>query len=183
MHKKILNILIIFLLIFSILNFFKINFNNNFSFTINVYSEDFFSDVPPDHWAYQAILYLYQHNLIKGFPDNTFRGDKPMTRYEMAYLIYNMLMELKKNANISQDSTDFEQEIKQLLAKSVITEEEAKLIKDLIAEFKDELLDLNKRVASLENRVDKLENNKIPLYISLVSLFFSALALIFVLSK
>lgn len=190
-YKKVVNILIILILFFLFNNFFnsgsffikKSFLSHNISFSIKIEASDFFSDVPPDHWAYQAIVYLYEHGLIKGYSDNTFRGDKPITRYEMAFLIYNMLMELKKETNLKSETGEFEQEIKQLIAKSVITEEEAKLIKDLVAEFKEELLDINKRVIYLEKRVEKIENNRLPLYISIISLFFSALALALVLMK
>ena len=190
-YKKVVNILIILILFFLFNNYFnnssfsmKNSFlSHNISFSIKIEASDFFSDIPPDHWAYQAIVYLYEHGLIKGYSDNTFKGDNPMTRYEIAYFVYNVLMYLKKENNIKTDTGDFQQEVKQILAKSAITVEEAKLIKDLIAEFKDELLDLNKRVTNLEKRVDKLENNRLPLYVSIVSIIFSTIALIMVFAK
>ncbi|MBD3176136.1 MAG: hypothetical protein GF320_13230, partial [Armatimonadia bacterium] len=41
-------------------------------------------DVPPDHWAYEALAMLYDAGPLEGYPDGTFRGDAPMTRYELA---------------------------------------------------------------------------------------------------
>ncbi|MBD0333987.1 MAG: S-layer homology domain-containing protein [Cyanobacteria bacterium Co-bin13] len=44
-----------------------------------------FSDVSPDDWAYQAIQSLVQnYGCLAGYPDGTFRGDQPVTRYEFA---------------------------------------------------------------------------------------------------
>lgn len=43
------------------------------------------ADVSPDHWAYQAVLNLTaNYGCLVGYPDGTFRGDQPVTRYEFA---------------------------------------------------------------------------------------------------
>ena len=46
-----------------------------------------FSDVPQNSWAYDAVRQLAAEGLITGYPDNTFKGNRPMTRYEMAVLV------------------------------------------------------------------------------------------------
>ncbi len=46
-----------------------------------------FSDVSTKHWAYDAVSQLHQAGLVDGYSDSTFRGDKPLTRYEFAVLI------------------------------------------------------------------------------------------------
>jgi len=46
-----------------------------------------FSDVPTNSWAYDAVRQLAAAGLITGYPDNTFKGNRPMTRYEMAVLV------------------------------------------------------------------------------------------------
>ncbi len=43
-----------------------------------------FKDVPADHWAAEAVNTLAQQGILKGYPDNTFRGESPVTRYELA---------------------------------------------------------------------------------------------------
>jgi hypothetical protein len=44
-----------------------------------------FTDVPPDHWAYQALLNLAgTYGCVSGYPDGTFRGEAAVTRYEFA---------------------------------------------------------------------------------------------------
>lgn len=48
---------------------------------------DGFSDVPKDHWAYEALDYLAGEGIIEGYGDGTFRGGRAMTRYEMASIV------------------------------------------------------------------------------------------------
>ena len=43
-----------------------------------------FPDVPPDHWAYDAVQELVDAGIIQGYPDGTFGGKRAMTRYEFA---------------------------------------------------------------------------------------------------
>src|SRR5438105_3344798 len=48
-------------------------------------------DVPPNHWAYQAVHDLADKGLVKGYPDGKFLGKRTLTRYEMATLIQRLL--------------------------------------------------------------------------------------------
>ena len=50
-----------------------------------------FPDVPENHWAYEAVSRLGGNGIVEGFPDGEFKGDRTMTRYEMAQMIYNAL--------------------------------------------------------------------------------------------
>lgn len=43
-----------------------------------------FSDVPSDHWAASAVQQMSDEGVMSGYPDSTFKGDKPVTRYELA---------------------------------------------------------------------------------------------------
>lgn len=43
-----------------------------------------FKDVPKDHWAAESVQALADSGIVQGFPDGTFRGDQPLTRYEFA---------------------------------------------------------------------------------------------------
>ena len=47
-------------------------------------SADSFSDVPKDHWSYEALDYLAKNGVIEGYTDGTFQGNRTMSRYEMA---------------------------------------------------------------------------------------------------
>ena len=46
-----------------------------------------FSDVPRDHWAYDAVTQLAADGVVEGYGDGTFRGDRSITRYEMAQMV------------------------------------------------------------------------------------------------
>ncbi|HEY3424401.1 MAG TPA: S-layer homology domain-containing protein [Negativicutes bacterium] len=54
------------------------------------------SDVPAKHWAYDAVSQLSKAGLIEGFGDGTFRGDKPLTRYEFAVVTARALEKYSK---------------------------------------------------------------------------------------
>ncbi|SDE82239.1 S-layer homology domain-containing protein [Sporomusa acidovorans] len=60
-----------------------------------------FTDVPAKHWAYDAVGQLYKAGLIDGYGDGTFRGDKPLTRYEFAFVTARALENYHK-ANVEQ---------------------------------------------------------------------------------
>lgn len=48
-----------------------------------------FKDVPHDHWAAEAVETLHANDVVHGYPDGGFKGDKNMTRYEYAQMLYN----------------------------------------------------------------------------------------------
>ncbi|WP_337553323.1 ESPR-type extended signal peptide-containing protein [Acidaminococcus fermentans] len=50
-----------------------------------------FSDVPANHWAYEAVSRLAGNDIIQGYEDGKYHGERTMTRYEMAEIIYNAL--------------------------------------------------------------------------------------------
>ena len=50
-----------------------------------------FPDVPENHWAYEAVTRLAGNNIVEGYEDGKFHGERTMTRYEMAEIIYNAL--------------------------------------------------------------------------------------------
>lgn len=88
-----------------------------------------FTDVSADDWAYQAVASLSDEGVIDGYPDGTFRGDKHITRYEIAQIVAR-LMAKEDTLNASQQET---------LAK-------------LSAQYTNELKDLGVRVAELEKK-------------------------------
>ncbi len=51
---------------------------------------EMFPDVPEDHWAYIYVKNLYSKGIVIGYPDGTFKGEQPATRYEMAAVIARM---------------------------------------------------------------------------------------------
>lgn len=88
-----------------------------------------FTDVSADDWAYQAVASLSDEGVIDGYPDGTFRGDKHVTRYEIAQIVAR-LMTKEDTLNASQKET---------LAK-------------LSSQYANELKDLGVRIAELEKK-------------------------------
>lgn len=92
-----------------------------------------YSDVPAKHWSYDAVSYLTQAGIIEGYGDGTFRGDKTITRGEMAQIVYKAMLNQSK-ANIAQKA----------------------LIDKLASEY---ALEMNK-IENIDNRLTKVEKNQ-----------------------
>ena len=97
-----------------------------------------FQDVPADHWAYDAVTQLANDGVIEGYGDGTYKGQKQITRYEMAVMVARAMA---NNNGVTVSGND-----KALLDK-------------LAAEFGDELNNLGVRVANLEKNADKVKWN------------------------
>lgn len=93
-----------------------------------------FVDVPAKHWSYDAVSKLAQEGIVDGYGDGTFRGDKNITRYEMAQIVAKALAKEDK-ANAEQKA----------------------LLNKLSAEFSDELDNLGVRVSKLEKNASSVK--------------------------
>ncbi|HHY98820.1 MAG TPA: hypothetical protein GX509_08785, partial [Firmicutes bacterium] len=69
-----------------------------------------FADVPANHWAYNAVSQLAAYGLVEGFPDGSFKGNEPMTRYQMAMVVARLLVSL--DAQIKSEIEAAKQELK-----------------------------------------------------------------------
>ena len=94
-----------------------------------------FSDVPRDHWAYDAVTQLAADGVVEGYGDGTFRGDRNITRYEMAQMVAKAM------------------------AKGDMSASDRALVDRLAAEFADELNNLGVRVSNLERNADMVKWN------------------------
>ena len=74
--------------------------------TIQDAGNDLFPDVPANHWAYEYVTKLKQAGILTGYPDGNFDGDRMMTRYEFAAIVYRAIMAgAASNPALSQDGT------------------------------------------------------------------------------
>ncbi len=96
-----------------------------------------FMDVPLNHWAYDAIGQLAARGVLSGYPDGTYRGKQPATRYEMASALARAL------ANVDMTKAD---------------KRDVEMLKKLVVEFRDELDALGVRVDRLDKRVAVVED-------------------------
>ena len=63
-----------------------------------------FPDIEKNHWAYEAVEELAKQGLLEGYPDGTFGGDRMMTRYEFAEVVYRAMQKgLKVNERLIQE--------------------------------------------------------------------------------
>ena len=93
-----------------------------------------FSDVPSNHWAYASVSKLAQAGIVEGYGDDTFKGGKSITRYEMAQMVAKAMAKSDK-ADASQKA----------------------MIEKLAAEFSAELDNLGVRVTKLEKNADNVK--------------------------
>ena len=100
---------------------------------VSAYAANPFSDVTPDDWAYQAVSDLSVQGVVEGYPDGTFKGERNMTRYELAQIIAR-LMAKEDQLNAEQQAT----------------------LDKLAGEYADELANLGVRVANLEKKVGNI---------------------------
>ena len=74
--------------------------------TVQDAGNDLFPDVPANHWAYEYVTKLKQAGILTGYPDGNFDGDRMMTRYEFAAIVYRAIMAgAASNPALSQDGT------------------------------------------------------------------------------
>ena len=103
--------------------------------------ENSFKDVPSNHWAYAALEKLIEeYEIDLGYPDGTFQGNRTVTRYEMAALLVKLLDAMEEP---EIDPKDLES------------------LKELIAEFKEEVQalrnDIENRIGSLEKKLEETQ--------------------------
>lgn len=101
----------------------------------NVSAANPFADVDTSSWAYQAVSQLSDQGVVDGYPDGTFKGDKNVSRYELAQIIAR-LMAKEESLNDSQRAT----------------------VQKLSAEYAGELQSLGIRVKELEKKTGNLSN-------------------------
>ena len=103
-------------------------------------SADSFSDVPKDHWSYEALDYLAKEGVIEGMGNSTFEGGRTMTRYEVASIVAKAM---QKGGGNFGDKT---------------------VLEKLHAEYADEINVLQQQVAKntkqIEQNTNDIQENK-----------------------
>ncbi|MDY7014316.1 MAG: iron uptake porin [Cyanobacteriota bacterium] len=106
-----------------------------------------FRDVRPTDWAFQALSDLIdRYDCLVGYPDGTFRGNRPLTRYEFAAGLNACLNQIERL--IAEATADF------------VTREDLEALRRLLQEFEAELATLGTRVDNLEARTAFLEDHQ-----------------------
>ena len=100
---------------------------------VSAYAANPFSDVSTSDWAYQAVSELSDQGIVEGYPDGTSKGERNITRYELAQIIARLM------ANEDQYNA-----------------EQRAMIDQLASEYADELNNLGVRVGNLESKVGNI---------------------------
>lgn len=110
-------------------------------------------DLPADHWAARTIEQLIKKycGIMVGYPNNTFRGDSQVSRYELAAALYK-LMQCIEEVSIDQPEVD---------TRHLASREDLRQLATLQQAFKKELAVLTAEQAALERRVELLEKVKV----------------------
>jgi|GEM_PF-1654644 len=108
------------------------------AFAAPVFAADPFADVPLNSWAYDAIRQLSASGIISGYSDDTFKGNRLMTRYEMVSIVARVLAAADMNKIDKQDM---------------------EILKKLVAEFGDELDVLGIKANDLDSRMAVMEED------------------------
>jgi len=120
-----------------------------------VLAQGAFADVPPDHWAYQAVDKLSKAGLVEGYPDGQFKGNRAMTRYEFAMVIARLLNTLPATGALGPQGPAGP--VGPVGPAGGLTPEQQALLGRLQNEFAPELAKLREDVNNLTSRVSDLE--------------------------
>jgi len=106
-----------------------------------------FTDVPTDHWAYDAVDKLQAEGFVEGYPDGTFRGNRSFTRYEMAMVVARIWDRVVRELEALPRGEVTRADLDEVIA----------MLEDLRNEFNEELDAMGLRLDGLEGRVTDLE--------------------------
>lgn len=142
-----------------------------------------FTDVPANHWAYEAVNKLVAAGIISGYPDGTYKGNKTLTRYEIAVVVSRALdniaaeqealadeLDAAKAGLTTEQAQDVTAIVKALMEKNVPevelpegltdqqAEEVANLIEALTFEFKAELMVIGAKIDVINTELADLDS-------------------------
>ncbi len=107
-----------------------------------------FADVPTDHWAFDAIAELAAKGIIEGFPDGTFKGERGVTRYEVAMIVARILARIEAIKIPAPAAA---------APAPQVTRADVQTIQRLVNEFRAELAALGVRVTAVEEELTALK--------------------------
>lgn len=102
-------------------------------------SSGIYQDVPPGHWAYEAVQRAAEAGVLQGI-DGRFHGEKTINRYQMALIVSRILEQVGRGGDANQN----------------LTEHDLQNLEALTIEFADELALLNVKVSTLEDNFAEL---------------------------
>jgi len=101
-------------------------------------------DIPPDNWAYQSIVNLVNDGIIVGYPDGTFKGNRPMTRYEAVVMVERAVEYVTKKLANPQTAPE-------------VSTADLDAVRALLDEFRGDIDAMKIRVADIDARLKTVE--------------------------
>ena len=120
-----------------------------------------FKDVPLNHWAYDAVMYVSNLGIISGYPDGTFRGMDYVSRYQLAVAIYRTIEYIRKNVSGSSTVVTSKPEVSPA--------EIAKLRQDIEEQLKKLNTDFEQHKSYIEGKIDNVTQKLIQLSVDLAN--------------
>ena len=124
--------------------------------TASAYAANPFSDVPAGHWAYDSISKLAAAGVIEGYGDDTFRGDRLMTRYEMAQIVAKAMA---KGANVDKLAAEFADELDALGVRVAALEKKSDNVK-ITGQFRWSYSSYDRNLANGDGTFRKSKSHK-----------------------
>lgn len=125
------------------------------SVTGSAQAQSKFPDVPPSHWAYQAVEDLASAGLVLGYPDGRFLGNRTLTRYEMATIVKRIVDNLAQR--MSQTPTPTTPMTP--APTPGVTQEQLDALRRLVDEYKAELTVIGTNLSALQTQMQTLQED------------------------
>ncbi len=113
-------------------------------------------DVPPGHWAREAVAYLMAKGYLVGYPDGTFRGDEPVNRYQLAMVLYRVLAMYPQVVLDEEAVARLRPLVKELVKELYQVEGERPVPTGEAGASREALEELSRRVEALTEKVEAL---------------------------
>lgn len=128
------------------------------------------TDLPADHWAREAVGLVVKSGLITAFPDGTFRGNQPLTRYQAALILARALPQLDLGKLSPGEQTTITTAVAGLSKELTVIRQQVQLLSDLLGTQQGQLDTLKTGQQTEQSRVTALEQEVTSLRAQLTTL-------------
>jgi len=116
------------------------------------------NDVPVNHWAYDSVKKLVEMKILSGFPDGTFRGNDPLTRYQTAVALDRLMQYLETRIDASVDAS-LKNELAQLRSQSSDLRKRTETIEAVLEGLVNTLRNLDENYGQLSDELTQLKSS------------------------
>ena len=130
-----------------------------------VVANDNIKDVAPGHWAYQSVLKLVDKGYMSLYDGNKFKGEKKVTRYELAEVVAKMLQNVEQGQvnpesgdvlTLKKLATEFRSELVEVVNQNENLEKRLKQLSDQQEVNQEDLVNTNAKIKELRKQVDQI---------------------------